>query len=85
MTQPAFVALGTLAEGARFATESGKVGTLLYANECRARVRWDAAARRVELPDERAFDAPSAPQDVSPGTEVRELRGGAQRDSVGSA
>ena len=70
---PRLIELHTLALGTRFATDSGKRGTLAYANECRARVRWDGAARHVELEDGRSFDAPGAPQDISPRTEVRPI------------
>ena len=70
---PRLIELHTLALGTRFATDSGKRGTLLYVNECRARVKWDGAARHIELSDGRAFDVAGAPQDISPRTEVREV------------
>lgn len=59
-----------LASGDRFKTASGRVGTLLYVNECRARVKFDGDARHVELADGTAFDAPGRPLDIAARTEV---------------
>lgn len=71
-----YVYLGTLAPGTRFKTASGRVGTLLYASELRARVKWDASAVRKVLRDRETdtviaeFDAPGRAEDIAPRTEV---------------
>lgn len=63
-----------LSPGDRFATLSGKRGTLLYVSELRARVKWDNDARHVEL-EGASFEAPGRPQDVASGTEVCKIHG----------
>ena len=65
----------SLAPGARFARlnadgSHGQTGTLLYANDCRARVKYDNDTRHVELADGTAFDAAGKALDISSGTEV---------------
>lgn len=67
--------LRDLTPGARFRLPStGRTGTLLMVNECRARVRYDAGdqTRTVHegTPDERRVTVPSAPVDITPNAEV---------------
>ena len=73
------VPLHTLAPGARFRIPDAepryeRTGTLLYVNECRARVRFDGSTRHVTITGEDGmeaeFDAPSRPLDIAPTTEV---------------
>lgn len=69
------VPLHTLASGARFAIldddgSARRTGTLLYANECRARVKYDNDARHVTLPSGAEFDAPGRAIDIAANTEV---------------
>lgn len=66
------VKLLTLAPGTRFRTESGRTGTLIYASELRARVKWDADARRVRL-EGAEFEAPGRAVDIASGTEVVQI------------
>lgn len=67
---PTRVTLLALSPGDRFKTPSGRVGTLVYVNEFRARVKFDGEARHVELPNGASFDAPGRAVDIAPGTEV---------------
>lgn len=41
--------INTLKEGTRFKDELGNTGTLLYANQCRARVQMDSAPKVEEF------------------------------------
>ena len=66
------VELWTLPAGSRFATASGKAGTLLQPctrDGSGARVRWDTAGRHVVL-EGAEFDAPGKPEIIATRTEV---------------
>lgn len=69
--------LSSLSIGARFATESGRTGTLLKCNECRARVRWDVSERHVQATradgSVTEFDVPGRAMDIAPSTQVRQI------------
>jgi hypothetical protein len=78
----ATVELWTLPSGARFALldDDGtrrRTGTLIYANECRARVRYDASARHVVIQDgaqvAAEFDTPGRPVDIAACTIVMQI------------
>lgn len=74
----AFVALRTLEPGSAFETESGRRGILLYANDCRARVRFGEAGRKTITKTDpggqnrRTFQVttPAAELDIAPNTAV---------------
>ena len=72
--------IGALPAGARFRLSSGRTGTLLYANECRARVRFDERETRTITAHAGTTDARTVliiskgrPVDISPGTAVELL------------
>lgn len=50
-----------------------RTGTLLYANECRARVKYDGEDRHVELKDGTSFDVLGRAVDISSGREVKAI------------
>ena len=66
------VLLVTLAPGARFRV-ADRVGTLRYANACRALVQFDADTHHVSLADGTEFDRPGRPVSIAPNTEVEPI------------
>lgn len=67
--------LRDLDPGTRFRLPAtGRTGTLLMVNDCRARVRYDGGDEKRVIhpgePDERVFDAPGRAVDITPHCEA---------------
>lgn len=67
-----YIPLSTLTEGTRFATESGRVGTLTRHGFSSCGVRWEART----VPTPRGTEAePACHADIAPGTQVVHVGG----------
>jgi hypothetical protein len=80
------VYLRTLPPGSRFRTQSGREGTLIKSNDCRARVRYGSSSTKTITktrpgltddgePEHVSFDVtvPAAEVDIAPNTQVVQI------------